>query len=114
MDFCTGIWETGVMVSVVAAVQANRPEVLKIAVSVKSKKVFMTFLSVSTNGKEREAERFLRRGLTRIGFGFDPFTPEKSVKQSVLDFAVYVPALAEEAFTLKAETFEKDRKSTRL
>jgi len=58
MDFFTGIglvWESGGMVSVVAAVQANRAEVLKNAVSVKSKKVFMDgFLSVSTNSKERE------------------------------------------------------------
>jgi hypothetical protein len=45
MVLFTGIglaWESGGMVSVVAAVQANRAEVLRIAVSVKSKKIFMT------------------------------------------------------------------------
>jgi len=34
--------ETGGIVSVVAIVQANRPEVLNTALSVRSKKVFMT------------------------------------------------------------------------
>jgi hypothetical protein len=45
MVFLTGsglAWESGGIVSVVATVQASRPEVLKIAVSAKSKKVFMT------------------------------------------------------------------------
>jgi hypothetical protein len=53
--------ETGGIVSVVAIVQANRPEVLNTALSVRSKKVFMTdtscFRSTSYSEERRTAPK---------------------------------------------------------
>jgi len=57
MVFLTGVIpeaETGGIVSVVAAVQAKRPEVVMAAVSVKSRKVFMTFTSSLERGPVME------------------------------------------------------------
>jgi len=53
MVFLTGVIPeapTGGIVSVVADVQAKRPEVVMAAVSVKIKKVFMTFTSSLERG----------------------------------------------------------------
>jgi hypothetical protein len=57
MVFLTGVIpeaETGGIVSVVAAVQAKRPEMVMAAVSDKSRKVFMTFTSSLERGPVME------------------------------------------------------------
>jgi hypothetical protein len=57
MVFLTGVIpeaDAGGIVSVVAAVQAKRPEVVMAAVSVKIKKVFMSFTSSLERGPVME------------------------------------------------------------